>query len=71
MCAETALKNRTTTANKVLPKVGLNNFDWRFVQILTSVLRLSICAKLKVWASFAPPLAIPKPLPAKLKRQTT
>jgi hypothetical protein len=33
------------TANKVLPKAGLNGFDWTFVQGSTFVLRLSFCAK--------------------------
>jgi len=31
--------------NKVLPKAGLNGFDWAFVQGSTFVLRLNICAK--------------------------
>ena len=33
------------THNKVLPKAGLNGFDWTFVQGLTFVLRLNFCAK--------------------------
>jgi len=33
------------TANKVLPKAGLNSFDWAFVQGSTLVLRLNICTK--------------------------
>ena len=33
------------TANKVLPKAGLNGFNWAFVQGSTFVLRLSFCAK--------------------------
>jgi hypothetical protein len=33
------------TANKVLPKAGLNGFDWTFVQGLTFVLRLNFRAK--------------------------
>jgi hypothetical protein len=32
------------TANKVLPKAGLNGFDWAFVQGSTFVLRLNFCA---------------------------
>ncbi len=32
------------TANKVLPKAGLNGFDWTFVQGSAFVLRLSFCA---------------------------
>jgi len=32
-------------ANKVLPKAGLNGFDWTFVQGSTFVLRLNFCAK--------------------------
>jgi hypothetical protein len=34
-----------TTANKVLPQWGLKGFDWTFVQGLTFVLRLNVCAK--------------------------
>jgi len=34
-----------TTANKVLPKAGLNGFDWAFVQGSTLILRLNFCAK--------------------------
>jgi hypothetical protein len=30
-------------ANKVLPKAGLNGFDWTFVQGSTFVLRLNFC----------------------------
>jgi len=33
------------TANKVLPKAGLNAFDWTSVQSSTFVLRLNFCAK--------------------------
>ncbi len=33
------------TANKVLPKAGLNGFDWTFVQSSTAVILLSFCAK--------------------------
>jgi len=29
----------------VLPKAGLNSFDWAFVQGSTFVLRLNFCAK--------------------------
>jgi len=32
-----------TAANKVLPKAGLNGFDWTFVQGSTFVLRLNFC----------------------------
>src|SRR5690606_4468265 len=49
-------KPNKTTANKVLPKAGLNGFDWTFVQGSTFVLRLSFCA------SISPPSAIPEPL---------
>ena len=31
--------------NKVLPKAGLNGFDWAFVQGSTFVLRLNFSAK--------------------------
>ncbi len=34
-----------TFNNKVLPKAGLNSFDWTFVQGSTFVLRLNFCAK--------------------------
>jgi len=51
-------ETRTTTANTVLPKAGLNSFDWTFVQGSTVVILLNFCA------SISPPSAIPKPLPA-------
>jgi hypothetical protein len=35
----------TAAANKVLPKAGLNGFDWTFEQGSTFVLRLNFCAK--------------------------
>ncbi len=38
-------KNRSTTTNKVLPKAGLNGFDWTFVQGSTVVILLNFCAK--------------------------
>jgi len=31
--------------NKVLPKAGLNGFDWTFVQGSTAVILLNFCAK--------------------------
>jgi hypothetical protein len=37
--------NKSTTANKVLPKAGLNGFDWAFVQGSTAVTLLNFCAK--------------------------
>ncbi|MFA7650572.1 MAG: hypothetical protein WCY06_09615 [Flavobacteriaceae bacterium] len=52
---------KLTTANKVLPKAGLNGFDWTFVQGSTFVLRLNFSAKTP------PPSAIPKPLATSLK----
>jgi hypothetical protein len=33
-------------ANKLLPKAGLNGYDWTFVQSSTFVLRLNFCAKI-------------------------
>ena len=39
------LTNEARTANKVLPKAGLNSFDWTFVQGSTFVLRLNFSAK--------------------------
>ena len=38
-------KKEARTANKVLPKAGLNGFDWTFVQDSTFVLRLNLCTK--------------------------
>ncbi len=35
----------STVHNKVLPKAGLNGFDWAFVQGSAFVLRLNFCAK--------------------------
>jgi len=37
--------DKNTAANKVLPKAGLNGFDWTFEQVSTFVLRLNFCAK--------------------------
>ncbi|RZK03419.1 MAG: hypothetical protein EOO46_17905 [Flavobacterium sp.] len=36
---------RKAAGNIVLPKAGLNSFDWAFVQGSTFVLRLNFCAK--------------------------
>jgi hypothetical protein len=36
---------KTPSANKVLPKAGLNGFDWTFMQGSTFVLRLNFSAK--------------------------
>ena len=36
---------RTPATNTVLPKAGLNGFDWAFVQGSAFVLRLNFCAK--------------------------
>ena len=38
-------RQETPAPNKVLPKAGLNGFDWAFVQSSTFVLRLNVCAK--------------------------
>ena len=38
-------KQEGRTAKKVLPKAGLNGFDWTFMQGSKSVLRLNFCAK--------------------------
>ncbi|MCB0536349.1 MAG: hypothetical protein KDE33_02365 [Bacteroidetes bacterium] len=45
-----------TGYNKVLPKAGLNGFDWTLLQGSIFVLRLNFCAK------NPPPSAIPEPL---------
>ena len=39
------VREKITAANKVLPKAGLNGFDWTFVQGSTFVLRLNFSAK--------------------------
>jgi hypothetical protein len=39
-------RHKSTSGNKVLPKAGLNGFDWEFVQSSTFVLRLNLCAKM-------------------------
>ncbi|MDT3695622.1 MAG: hypothetical protein ROY99_04465 [Ignavibacterium sp.] len=41
---KTVNRNRAAT-NKVLPKAGLNGFDWTFVQGSTAVILLNFCAK--------------------------
>jgi hypothetical protein len=38
-------KEESTGYNKVLPKAGLNVFDWTFMQGSSVVLRLNFCAK--------------------------
>jgi len=38
-------KEKRAAGNKVLPKAGLNSFDWAFVQGSTAVIRLNFCAK--------------------------
>ena len=52
-----------TGYNKVLPKAGLNGFDWTLLQGSIFVLRLNFCAK------NPPPSAIPETLPASLKNE--
>ena len=47
----TRIKNKNRTANKVLPKAGLNGFDWTFVQGSTFVLRLNFCAKIPAFGN--------------------
>lgn len=34
-----------TTANMLLPKAGLNSFNWAFMQSSTAVILLNFCAK--------------------------
>ena len=41
----TKLKEEQRPGNKVLPKAGLNGFDWTFVQGSTFVILLNYCAK--------------------------
>ncbi|MBV6477953.1 MAG: hypothetical protein HGGPFJEG_00698 [Ignavibacteria bacterium] len=36
--------NKSTVHNKILPKAGLNGFDWTFVKGSTFVLRLNFSA---------------------------
>ncbi len=55
---KTCLTKNITTANKVLPKAGLNGFDGTFVQGSIFVLRLNFSTK------NSPPSAIPFPLAA-------
>ncbi len=50
------MTDKKTPYNKVLPKAGLNGFDWTFVQDSTFVLRLNFCTK------NPPPSAIPETL---------
>ena len=54
-----------TVANKVLPKAGLNGFDWAYVQGSTFVLRLNFSAKMPCLRQAA------KTLPASVKDDTT
>ena len=39
------MTTKKTAYNKVLPKAGLNSFDWTFIQGSTFVLRLNFSAK--------------------------
>jgi hypothetical protein len=50
--------------NQVLPKAGLNGFDWTFVQSSTFIFRLNSCAKF-------PPSAIPELLADSVFDDTT
>jgi len=45
MNGQTTYGQAGRTDNKVLPKAGLNGFDWTFVRDSTFVLRLNFCAK--------------------------
>ncbi len=45
MNGQTIYRQEGRTANKVLPKAGLNGFDWTFVQGSTFVIQLNFCAK--------------------------
>jgi hypothetical protein len=50
------IKTKNHAANKVLPKAGLNSFDWTFVQGSTFVLRLNFRAeipRLRQYPTFA------------------
>jgi len=42
---------KAQTPNKVLPKAGLNGFDWTIVQSSTLVLRLIFCAKISAFGN--------------------
>ncbi|WP_461791265.1 hypothetical protein [Pedobacter sp.] len=42
------------TANKVLPKVGMNGFDWTFVQGSSFVLQLNFCAENPAFGNINP-----------------
>jgi hypothetical protein len=55
------LKNeRKTRANKVLPKAGLNGFDWTFVKGSTFVFRLNFCAKNSAFGKYPNRQAVKK-----------
>ena len=45
MDRQTTYREEGRTANKVLPKAGLNGFDWAFLQGSTFVLLLNFCAE--------------------------
>ena len=45
MDRQTTYREEGRTANKVLPKAGLNGFDWTFMQGSTFVLRLNFSTK--------------------------
>lgn len=55
---------RKATDNKVLPKAGLNIFDWTFVQGSIFILQLNFSTK-------TPPSAKPKTLSASVRRPQT
>ena len=60
-------KEEERTANKVLPKAGLNGFDWTFVQGSTAVILLNFSAenpRLRQYPNrYRQPITTPLPRP--------
>ena len=48
---QNVLPTNLRAANKVLPKAGLNGFDWAFVQGSTFVLRLNFSDKIPAFGN--------------------
>lgn len=56
------LKQISPATNKVLPKAGLNGFDWTFVQGSSFVLRLNFSAKTPAFGNTRNVSRKPKPI---------
>jgi hypothetical protein len=58
--SENSLEKEKRTHNTVLPKAGLIDFDWAFMQGSTFVLRLNFCAKIPAFGNTQNVIGNPK-----------